>query len=344
MFSIFENDDILKEIVSFLPFEDKIQFGKFCKKNFTKFYDFTNKNISGISDLFYEKYDDIYDYLQDFRFMYMNVINKEYIEYRKEAYFYQEYNDINEYHKQLLYETKLFHKRWNYDCDNESDTDSDTDSEITNISFSNYSFIYRDFDIMEEECKELLDETFHTIYARIFIELIENYDLPIPTSQELDEHFPVCVFDEVISYYQTCLKNDTDVYTFCQRCGRFGHHNTSKTCIFYSLQYEKIEIKKEVKYQINTIINTIQSKYEEEVKRKLREPFLCVMCKIYNKKKNCAFNCCGGCCKNDNCAPHKKPPKIDPLCVICKINNKKKSCAFNCCGGCCKNDNCKHKI
>jgi hypothetical protein len=218
--NIFENNDILREIVKFLPFEEKIKFGKFCKKNFTKFYDFT-KNISGICDVFYEVYNN--DYLPDTRFTFIYDVSQEiydeYIAIRKEPYFYEEYDYIKE----------------------EDEPD---------ILFNDYVFTPTDYHMLKEECKEIFDKSFHSIFARTFIEMIENNGFSvIPTTTE----FHTDIFDKVFQYYQTNIKKN-NINLFCQICGKFGHHNTCKSCIFYSPENEKLEIKKEVVKKLDEII------------------------------------------------------------------------------------------
>lgn len=225
MKSILENDDIVREIVKFLPFENKIQFGKFCKMNFTKFYDFT-KNISGICDVFYETYNGN-GYLQDTRYTYIYDIPQEiydgYIAIRKKEYFYDEINDDDE-----------------------------------NILLSDYSFTSLDNYSMKEECIEIFDKSFHSIYARLFIETIENNNLPLPPPNTIfDGSFNNCIFENVIMYYQTVFQNN-NIKLFCEICGKFGHHNTCKSCLFYSPENEKIEIQKEVSKLLNELTTICQ--------------------------------------------------------------------------------------
>jgi hypothetical protein len=288
MNTFFHHTDIVDEIAKYLPFESKIQFGRYCRRDFTKFYNFTKFNDEYITDVFYSVYgDDVFDYLQDALFMYINL-DDEYYEYRIESYFYEEYVEINDEYKERIMD----------------ENSCDSDSDITDISFDKYSFTSRDLDVLREECKELLDNTFHSIYARIFIEIIENYGLSVPPGNELDEHFPVSILDEVIDYYRAVLKSNADIHLFCYRCGKFGHHTTTKCCVFYSVKNENKEIKREVKNILRTITNNIVTSHEQELKRILQEPLMCVMCKTNNKKMKCVYGCCGCCCKKGDCKVH----------------------------------------
>jgi hypothetical protein len=295
----FHHTDVTNKIVEYLPFEDKIQFGRYCRRNYTKFYDFTKiSNEEDISDVFYSVYgDDVFDYVQDARFMYIDL-DDEYYEYRKESYFYEEYEEINDEYKER--------RREENSRDSDNGDESDEDSDITDITFDQYSFTSRDLDNLRQEFKDTLDNTFHSVYARCFIETIENYDLDIPDGTELDEHFPVSVLDEVIDYYRAVLKSDVDINVFCYRCGKFGHHKTSKSCIFYSMKYENKVIKREVRDVLRTITNDIVKGHEQELKRRMREPLLCVLCKVNNKKMKCVYECCGGCCRKDDCKIHRR--------------------------------------
>lgn len=52
MNKIIKCNDILFEISNFLNIEEKINFGKYCNINFTKYYNFQRYNLSRISDVF----------------------------------------------------------------------------------------------------------------------------------------------------------------------------------------------------------------------------------------------------------------------------------------------------
>ena len=97
------------------------------------------------------RYDWIYEFVNDNRYR----LEDEYFEYRKENYFLEDYDYIN-------------------DCYNEYKDDDDTCSDI---SYNNYSFTSCDKSCMNDELEELIKNSFLYIYSRKLIEIVEKYNL-----------------------------------------------------------------------------------------------------------------------------------------------------------------------
>ena len=148
--TIIQIDDMLYELLQYLSFESKVLFGKAFNINFLKHYDFNDNQFEKI-DYFvnYEKfyYDWIYEFVNDNRYR----LEDEYFEYRKENYFLEDYDYIN-------------------DCYNEYKDDDDTCSDIT---YNNYSFTSCDKSCMNDELEELIKNSFLYIYSRKLIEIVE---------------------------------------------------------------------------------------------------------------------------------------------------------------------------
>ena len=61
----------------------------------------------------------------------------------------------------------------------------------------------------------------------------------------------------IFEYYEDVIMDGKKVQLFCNRCGTFGHHNVSKECIFYNLEFEETETALIVSKCLDEIINMI---------------------------------------------------------------------------------------
>lgn len=195
---------------------------------------------------------------------------------------------------------------------------------------------------------DLFRESYIDVYTRKLIENIENSKKNIKYNCdenifELDRLLDKDIEQIVLEYYINEFKNENIEY-FCKRCGRFGHHDASKECIFYSKSYELKQIRKHVRNTVNDVILDVIKIDNQEKKQKLREPLLCLSCKINNKLNKCIQNSCGSCCNDANCIHftinYKKNMKRNPLCCKCEINNKHTKCKNYSCRSCCIDDEC----
>jgi len=290
------NNDLSNEIAKYLPFESKIQYGRFCKKNFLRYYNVLEdgKIDTHIFGIFHS--DD----------------ECEYIYCELSSYFCNELDhSYNDY--------------CGYDID-----------DFLNDTYNNIPII------RYQHLQEQFLETFHQVYVRKFLEYIEDNTIDIQYSydENIFELDNIDLFEAVIDYYKESYKNE-DIEFFCEKCSVFGHHNTSKECLFYQKSFVDDKIKKDVYYELHTIINKIISIDEEEKRRILRDPLLCISCKKYNKKKNCIANSCASCCRRDDCLVHTKNKRsYNVLCLVCNRNQKHRECNSNTCRKCCNNEKC----
>lgn len=269
-------NDLLSDIIKFLSFEDKIHFGNYCKKDCLSFYNFRSKKynssyITSIFNLYNNEY--IFDTIYTLRSNIKSDVKKAYLE------------DI------ILY-------------DSMSDS-SDSDDMLQQLYIKQSNERYYD-----EELDKLLDETVLYVYIRKIVESIENsiYDIKYDYEMDifkLEEEMEFDIHNIMIKYYNNVF-NFIDYDIFCKRCGEFGHHDASLECLFYNKSYAKKIINKEVICFMNNIIKMIEENEKIEIKKKIREPLLCTICKVMNKKNNCINNCCGNCCNYIDCYGHKK--------------------------------------
>lgn len=263
--NLFNVNDIFLEIISYLDFEDKVILGKSINKNCFKKYDFNS------IDFRYKNIDDIFSF-------YNEENDDEYCEYicdlccdfsNKLTNYYNDYcgydedDFINDYYNNIKYETH---------------------QELSNLFHSSYI----------------------KVYTRKLIEHIENKNLSIIyydyTIFELEEKLDIDIYNLVLDYYKYIFENE-DIDIFCEKCGLFGHFNSSKECIFYNVYNENNLIKENVNKSINKIIDKIIDNHYEEEKRLKREPLLCLFCRVNNKNNKCCNNYCGKCCVG--CKIHK---------------------------------------
>ena len=263
--NLFDTNDMFLEVISYLDFEDKVILGKSINKNCLKKYDFNS------IDFRYKNIDDIF-------------------------YFYNEENDDD-------------------NCEYICNLCSSFTSELTNHYNDYYGYDEDDFmndyynNINHERYQEL-SNLFHSsymkVYARKLVEYIENNNMSIVyfdyTIFELEENLDIDIYDLVIDYYKYVFENE-DINTFCEKCGLFGHYNSSKECVFYNVYNEKKLIKENVNKTIIKIVDKIIDNHDEEQRKLKREPLLCFSCKLNNKNNKCFNNCCGKCC--GGCKIHK---------------------------------------
>jgi len=306
--TILQTEDILNEITLFLSFEDKILFGKYCKKNLVKYYDFSKYNKKHISELFgIFKNDEYIDYVHgDLCSEFTSDLTNSYDEY----FGYDIEDFMNDFYNNIPIE------RYRY---------------LSDLFRSSYADVYT---------KKLIE------YVEKYIEnkkILIKYDYDEEVF-ELENKLNVDIHEMVIEYYKEVFENE-EIEIFCNRCGLFGHHNASKKCIFYDKSFENKETKKEVKTIMKNIIDKIIDKSKEEENRKKREPLLCHCCKNNNKLAKCIHKYCALCCNDENCIHSRlnntKMLKSNPLCASCSKNKKHNKCKNYSCRSCCKDKECK---
>lgn len=129
------------------------------------------------------------------------------------------------------------------------------DSNDYNMFFSEvccFSFHYAFDEILDEKYEEtekieyltnLFENTYYCVYVRQMIEYIEdNYDkLNIKYDYEFDIvnymgdiEISEYIFENILNYYKSeMIKDDFDEEIFCCNCGKFGHIDNDKSCIFH---------------------------------------------------------------------------------------------------------------
>lgn len=221
---ILKNSDILYKIASFLPFENKYKFGKSCKINFLKFYDFhkkyKNKNLGDLFELDYYLQDDLSLCIgyEDNSYIIDNLILC--IDYDK---IFNKFIEIN---------TKIVIKNDLEDyCDNIVPPDN-----ILNILKydKRYGIEYNTI------IKELLEKSIYYIYIRFFIEIIEDNNLDIYYNKYMDifDYYNLLkkykIYDKITEYYIKIIDDKVDINLVCSRCGIIGHDEISDCCLFYN--------------------------------------------------------------------------------------------------------------
>lgn len=115
-----------------------------------------------------------------------------------------------------------------------------------------FSFHYAFDEILDEKYEEtekieyltnLFEKSYYCVYIRYMIEYIEdNYD---KLNIEYDFEFDIVnymgdieiddyIFENIINYYKSeMIKPDFDEEIFCYNCGKFGHVDNDKICIFH---------------------------------------------------------------------------------------------------------------
>jgi hypothetical protein len=324
---LLQNKDMKNEIVQYLSFESRVLLGKAFHTNYLTFFNFT-PSFSSISDMIcYTEYDDFGGALHDTIHYYTNILEKEYFEYRKSNFFYENYESIQD----------------NYDSDYEDDESTSV------ISFGNYSFTDNDKESIHDELQELIENSIFSIYSRKLIEISEEYNVNLEKMEilmfdgyEFEPKLPVDIETKIVSYYKKVFENmeEIDLDLFCDRCGEFGHHNTSTKCMFYDKRVEIKTIRKETQCCLKEIVNTIIEKDEKEKAIQRREPLLCKKCKKNNKHSKCRIYYCYDCCYDEKCVVHyNKRRKQNPKCSNC-TNQKSTKCIHYLCKTCCIEENC----
>jgi hypothetical protein len=216
---ILKNSDVLYKIASYLSFESKYKFGKTCKMNFLKFYDFHKKyKNKKLYDLF-----ELDDYFQDDLTLCIGYEDSCFI--TDNLILCIDYNKI--LYKFIKYNTKIIIRNDLEDCcDNIIPPDS-----ILNIF--KYDKRYN------TTIKELLEKSIYFIYIRFFIEIIEDNKLDINYNKYMDifNYDDIIkkynIFDKITEYYIETIESNININLICSRCGVIGHDELSDCCIFY---------------------------------------------------------------------------------------------------------------
>lgn len=258
--TLFEKNDIFLEIGTYLDFQDKIGLSHAVNKNCLLKYNFNGKSFRN------KNIDDIFTF-------YDEHCNDEVSDY------------ICELSSEFVSELDLYYDE--YYAIQPMDY---ANNYYNNLSYEKY-----------RELSELFHSSFLAIYARFMAEYIEKNNLSVAYYKynliELEEK--VELFGTVIDYYKDVFEvGNIDI--FCEKCGKFGHYNGHKECVFYNEGCANKIIAREVGWAINSIIDKIiDNDYKEKCK-----PLLCVGCGLNKKNKKCEYNSCGKCCSG--CEIHKK--------------------------------------
>lgn len=266
---IFDTYDMLYEIVQFLDFKDKIMLSKATNETCLLKYNFMNKNFNrkNIDDLF-----SFYNFIDE-----------------------NEESEFCDYLCDLCSE-------FTYSLDKCYDEYYNIDEEYTHNSL--YCMTKHD------DLSELFHSSFTSICARYLSEYIENnnlpssyYDMNIFCLEDRLQNENISIIDVVTNKCKKAFET-RHIDLFCKKCGDFGHHNTSKKCMFYNIDSANNIISIEVCKVMNNLITNVIKRYEIYDKNMKRQPFLCIKCKNNNKKTGCENNSCGCCC--NGCKVHKK--------------------------------------
>ena len=171
---ILNNKDILYKITYYLSFENKILFGKCCKINFLKYYNFNSKDYQ------FKELDNIFEIDDDYIVEYIDNLKENIIDYELV------FNTYIECNKRTYIENNLKHF---YSIDTDADTDTETDDTDTDdtdkfvdkicnlpndkflqkIEFRSYygRLLSRFSNIFEEEFDDILQRSIYSIYIRI---------------------------------------------------------------------------------------------------------------------------------------------------------------------------------
>jgi hypothetical protein len=242
LYNLLECVDINFEILSFLSFENKINLAK-CFKKLTFF-----KNVNLISD----------------EYIFKKIHNMFHIcLFCKISRIIKITNVIAFYLKKTIANKIL---DWNPKF---------------NIKIEFYTFAF-------------IDKTFDSVFIRHLIEFLENNNISLQlnsnfadfTSAICSENPVKCIFrntvfgnccqhqpnnenESIISkiinyqvqqYYEQIIQSECNIYLFCDKCGLFGHCNTSRDCLLYNPIFENIEIKTHVKNIVNYIVESVCTK------------------------------------------------------------------------------------
>ena len=268
--------DILQEVTSFLEFEDKIRFGKLINKNLCLNFNYNHLNHYSIYSIFSNiaSDDDAYcEYLSDFLSRFTSDLNEYYDNYCG----YDETDFMNDYYNNI----SIFRH-----------------SELTDLFYSTYIELY---------CRNILE------YIENNNIKLEFWKYNIEELEEITDSYNI--HTKIISYYQELFLLDFDgmfdLNYFCQRCGSFDHHSTSKKCIFWNENYENAIIYKNTNEIINSIVYKIM---ENEIQSETSNR--CIICKNNMKKYSCIYSACRICCKIHT----REQCKNNILFIYCKVH------------------------
>lgn len=171
-----------------------------------------------------------------------------------------------------------------------------------------YVYIYDEtFYYYKKHVEFFVRQTHISIFLRFLFEYLENNNIHClynssciicnNSNLKINE-----VQNNVVEYYKNVLYNKTNIDIFCDKCGKFGHNNFSKECIFYNLKFENHEISREVKDIIKTLKDDVSKRIRFE---KLYDKKLCPFCKTNCISLKCISKCCGSCCLSIDCTKHK---------------------------------------
>lgn len=276
--TIFTCIDIMREIASYLSFENKFLVNKIFNTNCFISCNFTGKKfryqcigyITKVTDFSIINTNDVkqdgeYDYDLDSEFCeYLGSLSSNFI------------SDFDEY----------YDRYYDYDiCDYMND-------EYNNVSYEKI-----------RELSELCLTTYMSIYSRKLVECVENKKISRKYLQynifQLDDMLKLYIHTQVDDYYKYVFDNDIDINLFCQRCCSFGHYDTSKECILYNSYYEN----KRVTEEVSKLKKCLLDKVVERDNLLQHIKTLCVSCKTNTKNNRCSNNNCRRCC---NCIGHNK--------------------------------------
>ena len=142
-----------------------------------------------------------------------------------------------------------------------------------------------------------VDKTFYSVFIRHLIEFLENNDISLqlnsnfaeykqstnlpaicsetpikcifrnpvlgnccqhqPTNEEEESIISKIINFQVQQYYEQTIRSECNIYLFCDKCGLFGHCNTSRDCLLYNPIFENAEIKTQVKSIVNYIVDSV---------------------------------------------------------------------------------------
>lgn len=194
---LFGINSIFLEITSYLQFEDKIILSKSIRKNCLRKFNFNNKDFI---------YNNIYDVFTNYKGE-NNDENGEYMSNLSPCFV----NELNQCY------------------------DDDYEYNIEHYMSNTYNSMITSKD---RELTQLLHKTYMKVYARKIVEYIENNNLFILSYYdydffELERKENIDIYNSVMEYYKYVFENEL-MDIFCDRCGLFGHNNTSKKCVFYN--------------------------------------------------------------------------------------------------------------
>jgi hypothetical protein len=184
----------------------------------------------------------------------------------------------------------------------------ESDEEMSDDS-SWYYYVDDKEDILSDKLKDIIQSSLYNVYIRKVVEIKDYYGLKFNKimlfDNEFEETLPIDIWNEISDYYEKIMENNIVMDLVCNRCGKIGHHDTSKECIFYNKKFEKKIIKKEILGCINDIIKQIIKDDKEEKRQKKLELLKCIICKIHHKASKCINMRCSRCCNDDKCIRHK---------------------------------------